>query len=302
LLQARVIVNPTAGAGATAKRWPKVKNLLENSGVSFEHDFTEAPGHATELAKSAVERGYGMVVSVGGDGTVNEIANGLYSAGANGTVMLGIISTGTGKDYIKTVGIPRSCEEACQRLCHPQKMVVDLGALEYTNNGRMEKRVFVNFAGLGLDAEIVKYTTQRFKALGGMPSYLMGVLSSLVLHKNKDVTLTLDGDVEARRVCEVLVSNGKYGGGGMLPAPDADLKDGLLDILIINDASRPELVWSLPRIYKGTHATHPKVTMKRAKSIEVNSAQQMLLQADGELLGEAPVRFQVLPDALTLAV
>lgn len=302
MLQARVIVNPTAGAGATARRWPKVKNLLENGGVSFEHDFTEAPGHATELAKSAVERGYGMVVSVGGDGTVNEIVNGLYDAGANGTVMLGIISTGTGKDYIKTVGIPCSCEEACQRLCHPKKMVVDLGTLEYTNNGRTEKRVFVNFAGLGLDAEIVKYTTQRFKALGGMPSYLLGVLSSLVLHKNKDVTLTLDGEMETRRVCEVLVSNGKYGGGGMLPAPDADLKDGLLDILIINDASRPELVWSLPRIYKGTHATHPKVTMKRAKSIEVNSAQQMLLQADGELLGEAPVRFRVLPDALTLAV
>jgi YegS/Rv2252/BmrU family lipid kinase len=270
--------------------------------VRFDHDITEAPGHATELAKSAVGKGYDLVVSVGGDGTVHEIVNGLYTAGANGTVMLGIISTGTGKDYIKTVGIPRACEEACQRLCNPLRMVVDLGTVEYMSNGRMEKRIFVNFAGLGLDAEIVKATTRRFKALGGMPSYLMGVFSSLVLHRNKDVTIAFDGMPEKRRVDEVLVSNGKYGGGGMLPAPDADLRDGILDVLIINAASKPELIWSLPRIYKGTHGTHPKVTMRRARVIEVQSAQPMLVQADGELLGEAPARFQVLPSALTVAV
>lgn len=302
MLSARVIVNPAAGAGSTAKRWPHVKKLLESNGVRFDHDFTEAPGHATELAKSAVERGYGLVVSVGGDGTVHEIVNGLYTAGSNGDVMLGIISTGTGKDYIKTVGIPRCCEEACQRLCNPQKMVVDLGAVEYMNNGQTEKRIFVNFAGLGLDAEIVKATTRRFKALGSMPSYLLGVFGSLVMHKNKDVEISLDGRVEKRRVDEVLISNGKYGGGGMMPAPDADLRDGILDVLIINAASKFELIRALPRIYKGTHVTHPKVSLKRARMVEVQSAQGMLLQADGELLGEAPARFQVLPSALTVAV
>jgi len=302
LLNTRVIVNPAAGAGATAKKWPRIRKALESSGIRFEHDLTEAPGHATELAKSAVGRGYDMVVSVGGDGTLNEIVNGLYSAGANGTVMLGIISTGTGKDYIKTVGIPRPYEEACLRLCNPKKIVVDLGTVEYISNGRMEKRIFVNFAGLGLDAEIVRATTWRFKALGSMPSYLMGVFSSLVLHRNKDVVITLDGKTEKRRVDEVLVNNGKYGGGGMLPAPDADLKDGILNVLIINAASKPELVWALPRIYKGTHGTHPKVTMRRARMIEVQSAQPMLVQADGELLGEAPARFDVLPAALTVAI
>ena len=302
MLNTRVIVNPAAGAGATAKKWPRVRKALESSGMRFEHDLTEAPGHATELAKSAVGRGYDMVVSVGGDGTLNEIVNGLYSAGANGTVMLGIISTGTGKDYIKTVGIPRPYEEACLRLCNPKKIVVDLGTVEYMSNGRMEKRIFVNFAGLGLDAEIVRATTRRFKALGSMPSYLMGVFSSLVLHRNKDVVITLDGKTERRQVDEVLVNNGKYGGGGMLPAPDADLKDGILDVLIINAASKPELVLSLPRIYKGTHGTHPKVTMIRARMIEVQSAQPMLVQADGELLGEAPARFDVLPAALTVAI
>jgi diacylglycerol kinase (ATP) len=302
LTYAKVIVNPAAGAGASGKKWPQVKGLLENNGVLFEHAFTEAPGHATELAMSAVGKGYELVVSVGGDGTVNEIVNGIYAAGANGDVMLGIISTGTGKDYIKTVGIPRNCEEACRRLCNPSKVIVDLGIIEYMRNGAIEKRVFVNFAGLGLDAEIVKATTNTFKALGGMPSYLIGMLSSLILHSNKDVIITMDGKPEKRRVDEVLVNNGKYGGGGMLPAPDADLSDGILDVLIINAASKPELMRSLPRIYKGTHATHPNVTMKRAKVVEVQSAQPMLVQADGELLGESPARFQTLPSALTVAV
>ena len=114
LSQARVIVNPVAGAGRTAKKWPQIMSLLKGIGLHFEHDITEAPGHAIELAKSAVGKGYRLVVSVGGDGTINEIVNGLHDAGSMADVMLGIISTGTGSDYIRSLGIPRACEEACQ--------------------------------------------------------------------------------------------------------------------------------------------------------------------------------------------
>ncbi len=147
---------------------------MKNVGLCFEYDFTEAPGHAAELAESAVKKGYELVVSVGGDGTVNEIVNGLYRSNGIGNVMLGILNTGTGGDYIRTLGIPRSYEEACQRLINPRKLAVDLGTMEYMSNGQRVKRLFVNFAGLGLDAEIVKTTTQKFKALGGTPAYLNG--------------------------------------------------------------------------------------------------------------------------------
>lgn len=301
-MYARLIVNPFAGAGRTAKKWPQIKDLLESIGLCFEHDLTEAPGHARELARSAAKKGYEFVVSVGGDGTINEVVNGLYDAGNIAEVMLGIIGTGTGHDYIRTIGIPWAYQEACQCLKSPRKLVVDIGVVEYLSDGQMVKRLFVNFAGLGFDAEIVKATTQKYKTLNSTASYLAGLFTALLFYKNKEVTLTVDSEVSERKVCAILVSNGKYGGGGMLAAPDADLTDGLLDVLIIGDLSKPDLLWSLPRVYKGTHLTHPKVTMKRAREIEIQSKEVMSLQADGELLGELPARFYILPAALNVAI
>ncbi len=302
LSHAKLIVNPTAGAGRTAKKWPQIMALLKSIGLHFEHELTEAPGHAIELAKSAAKKGYELVVSVGGDGTINEVVNGLYDAGNIGDVMLGIICTGTGGDYIRTIGISRHHEEACQRLMHSSRLVVDLGVVEYISNGQMAKRLFVNFAGLGFDAEVVKATTQKFKALGSVASYLAGLLTTFLFYQNREVSLNLDGEAEGGKVCAIMMSNGRYGGGSMLVAPNADPMDGLLDVLIIGDLSKPDLLWSLPRVYRGTHLTHPKVTAKRVKRIEINPGQQMSLQADGELLGETPAQFYVMPAALNVLI
>jgi diacylglycerol kinase (ATP) len=300
---AKVIVNPVAGAGRTGRLWPKIKSLFQRHGLRFEHEMTEAPGHAIELARNAAEKGYDMVVSVGGDGTINEIVNGLYASGNIGDALLGIVSTGTGGDYVRTAGIPRNYEDACRCFLQPKKRTVDLGIVEYARNGSREERIFVNFAGMGFDAEIVRRTTQQFKALGALPSYLLGLLTTLVSYANKKITLVVDGREEERRVCTVIMNNGKYGGGGMFTAPQADLTDGLLDVLIIGDLSKPDLLWSLPRIYKGTHLTHPKVVLKKAKEIEVKSpGEKMHLQADGELLGEVPARFRILPAMLNIIV
>lgn len=299
---AKVIVNPTAGAGRTARLWPQIMSLFQGQGLRFEHDITEAPGHAIELARVAATDGYDMVVSVGGDGTINEIVNGLYAAGNIQDAMLGIVSTGTGSDYIRTIGIPRRYEEACRCFLEPKNLTVDLGVVEYASNGQRAERLFVNFAGMGFDAEIVRRTTQQFKALGSLPSYLAGLLVTLLAYRNKDISLTVDGETENRRVCTVVMNNGKYGGGGMLAAPDASINDGYFDVMIVGDLSKPDLLWSLPRIYKGTHLTHPKVTMKRAKEIEIRSAQPMQLQADGELLGQVPARFRILPSVLKVII
>ncbi|HEY83001.1 MAG TPA: diacylglycerol kinase family lipid kinase [Dehalococcoidia bacterium] len=299
---ARLIVNPVAGAGRTAKKWPEIMARLESLDLRFDYDLTEAPGHARELAKSAASKGYELVVSVGGDGTINEVVNGLYDAGNLAEVRLGIISTGTGSDYIRTIGIPRAYHEACHCLKSPRKLAVDIGVVEYWSNGQMVRRLFANFAGLGFDAEIVRTTTQKFKALSGTISYLAGLFSALIFYRNKGTTIAMDGAEIDGKICTILVSNGRYGGGGMLTAPEADLSDGLLDVVIIGDVSKPDLIRSLPRIYKGTHLTHPKVTWKKAQVIEIKSADRVSLQADGELLGELPARFYVLPAALNIVV
>lgn len=297
---ATLIVNPTAGAGKTSHQWPHIHALLKEMNIDFDYQLTEAPGHAIEIARTAAEKGSRLIISVGGDGTINEVVNGLYSTGNIGDTTLGIISTGTGADYIRTLGIPRNYEEACKQFESPKTKKVDLGIVECTNNGKTVSRVFINFAGLGFDAEIVRATTQTFKMLGDTPSYLMGLLSTLALYKNRQVTLEVDGMVEEKRICTVLMSQGKYGGGGMLTAPNADPCDGLFDVIEIGNLSKPDLLWSLPRIYKGTHLSHPKVSVKRAQIVKIHAEKTMSVQADGDLIGETPALFRVLPSMLSV--
>jgi diacylglycerol kinase (ATP) len=299
---AKVIVNPVAGAGRTDREWPRIRDMFRERGLRFEHDITDAPGHAIELACDAAQNGFDMVVSVGGDGTVNEVVNGLYRSGRIGEALLGIIGTGTGGDYIRTLGVSRNYRDACDCFFRSGSVTVDLGIVEYFCNGSTDSRVFVNFAGMGFDAEIVRRTTRQFKAAGSMLSYLLGTLTTIVTYRNRDVSLKIDGEVEEKRVCTVILNNGRYGGGGMFTAPHADLSDGLLDMLTIDDISKPDLLWSLPRVYKGTHLTHPRVTMKKVKELEISSYQPMQLQADGELIGELPARFRVLPSVLKVSV
>jgi len=302
-LFAKVIVNPEAGAGKTRRLWPQIKSIFQGHGLRFEHDITEAPGHAIELAAEAARNGYDMIVSVGGDGTVNEVVNGIHASGNMSNSLLGIVSTGTGSDYIRTVGLPRRYEEACKRFLRPEKRKVDVGIVEYMKNGSKAERLFVNFAGTGFDAEIVRRTTQQFKNLGGLLSYLCGTVATILMYGNKKISLKVDGEETEKKVCTVIMNNGKYGGGGMYTAPGADLADGLLDVLVVGDMSRPKLLYSLPRIYKGTHLTIPNVSMKKAKEIEIKSlGPKMHLQADGDLLGELPARFRILPSALNIIV
>jgi diacylglycerol kinase (ATP) len=300
LKHAKLIVNPCAGGGRTAKKWPHVMGLLRGMGMTYDHELTEGRGHAIELARAAARRGYEVVVCVGGDGTINEVVNGLYDGGGIRDVTLGIISTGTGSDYVRTIGVPLDYRQACRRLGSPRRIVVDLGVMEYVRGGVTAKRLFVNFAGLGFDAEIVKATEERFKAFGGIPSYLLGLLNTLLSYRNGEVSLRLDGEAGRRRICAIEVSNGRFGGGRMFLAPQADPADGFLDAVIIGDLTKADLLWSLPRIYRGTHLNHSKVTVKRAKDICVRPERRMAVQADGELLGEAPARFSVLPAVLTV--
>ncbi len=299
---ARLIVNPAAGAGKTLKQWPQIRDLLQSIGLHFEHDFTEAPRHAIELARTAVGKGYDLIVSVGGDGTINEVVNGLHDGGGAGDVSLGIISTGTGGDFIRSIGGSPRYADACRRLLDPRRLLVDLGSVEYSVDGHRERRLFVNFAGLGFDAEVVRATTQRFKVLGGLPSYLLGLLTTFLGYRNQELSLTIDGRTETRKLCTVVIGNGRYGGGSMLLAPNADLTDGLFDIVTIGDVSKPDLLWSLPRIYRGTHLSHPKVNVVRAAEVTVDSTTGAVIQADGELLGLTPARFSIIPSALDILV
>jgi YegS/Rv2252/BmrU family lipid kinase len=255
-----------------------------------------------ELARQAGRDGYEMVVAVGGDGTIHEVVNGLADGQALGRMALGIVHTGAGGDYVRTIGLALAPDESCRRLGQCRRRKLDLGLVEYYSAGKPARRIFVNFAGHGIDAAIVRATTGTYKKLGAKAAYYLGMLTSFIGYRNAQAVIKLDGNEKKGRYCTVILSIGKYGGGSMKVAPNADPADGLFDVVQIGDLSKLDLLKSFPRIYKGTHLTHPNVRVDRAREVAIETALDWPLQADGELLGFSPARFFILPGALTVLV
>jgi diacylglycerol kinase (ATP) len=302
VLPAKVIVNPVAGAYSTRRKWPIISNLLKRVGLSFDFEYTEGVGHAIELARLAASDGYRYLVAVGGDGTVNEVANGiLYSTNA-ATTALGIVSTGTGSDFIRSVGISRDYAAACSTLTSPRRRSIDVGVIEYQSKGKTLERFFINAAGVGFDAAVVRETERMPKFLGGTIPYVAGMLRTLFSYRNKPMVVRVGDEAESHRVLNVVVANGGYVGGGMHIAPLAELGDNLLDVVVIGDMGKLEILKEFPKVYKGTHVSLPKVSMKKGTQVTIESSEPVLVYADGELLGECPASFRVVPGALSLVV
>jgi diacylglycerol kinase family enzyme len=175
-------------------------------------------------------------------------------------------------------------------------LVIDVGIVEYQCKGQTLRRFFVNAAGVGFDAEVVEATERFPKYLGGtIPRCLLG-------YRNKPVNLCIEDKVEAMRILAVVVANGCYLGGGMYVAPEARLNDNLLDVVVLGDVGKFDLLKSLPMVYKGTHGKHPKVSMEKAKTITVDASEGVLVHADGELLGTCPASFWLAPVTLNIVV
>ncbi len=299
---AMVIVNPVAGAYSTRRKWPRISRLLKHIGLSFDYKYTEGAGHAIELAREAASDGYRYLVAVGGDGTAHEVANGILRSVSSANMALGIISTGTGSDFARSVGVPRDYSSACSSLTGQRKLLIDVGVVEYQSKGQSLQRFFVNAAGVGFDAAVVEATERFPKYFGGTIPYLAGLMRTLFGYQNKLVSLSVGDRAETMRALSIVVANGRYLGGGMHIAPQAEFGDSLLDMVIVGDIGKFELLKALPTVYKGTHITHPKVRMEKAPHITIESSERILVHADGELLGEGPASFWLMPAALSIVV
>ena len=299
---AKIIVNPVAGAYSTRRKWPRISSLLKHAGLSFDYEYTEGAGHAIELARAAASDGYRYIVAVGGDGTVNEVANGILRSSSPTETSLGVVSTGTGSDFARSAGIPRDYTKACLFLASSRRRLIDVGVVEFKSKGQTLQRFFLNVAGVGFDAAVVEVTEKMPKYFGGTIPYLGGLFRSMFSYRNKLVTLSVGNRVESKRILNAVVANGSYVGGGMHIAPKAELSDGLLDMVIIGDVGKFELLKALPMVYKGTHINHPKVTVEQVTRISIESSERVLVYADGELLGECPASFWLMPAALRIVV
>ncbi|MDZ7338250.1 MAG: diacylglycerol kinase family lipid kinase [candidate division KSB1 bacterium] len=298
-----VIVNPKAANGRAGREWPVCARVLSDVlKEPFEVRFTERAGHAIELAREAAAQGFDLVVAAGGDGTVNEVVNGLAAALAH--TRLGILSLGTGKDLVKTLGIPPDIRRAAEVLAGGTVWRVDLGrAIFVDHQGGHNQRLFVNVGDVGFSGAVVARVNRSSKALGGFLSYLGGLVTTLATYSNKLVHLTIDEVIdEIVTVNAVVVANGQYFGGGMWVAPEARADDGLFEVVVIGDVGRLEVIGNVPRLYRGTLGAHPKVRYFRGRRVTVTSGDEVLLDLDGEQPGRAPVTFELLPQALSCLV
>ncbi|MFQ5896680.1 MAG: diacylglycerol/lipid kinase family protein [Candidatus Methylomirabilia bacterium] len=296
MTRAFVVVNPAAGGGRTKRLWRSIGDRLFRLGLDFEFAETTGRGMATDMARQAATDRWPLVVVVGGDGTVNEVINGLLDASGNPLGALGVISTGRGRDVSRNLGVSPDREVAARRIVEGEEVLVDLGVTEWD---RGQRRYFVNAAGAGFDAVVA----QRAQARGGSGTipYLLAVLGALRNHRPALAGVLLDEQPAwSGLMTAVVVANGAYYGGGMKIAPDADPADGWLDLVVLGDLGRVELLRWLPTVYRGTHLANPNVTALRGRTVLITSATPLPVHADGEAVAETPVRISVCPQALRL--
>jgi diacylglycerol kinase (ATP) len=295
------VVNPASGNGAAGKTWARTRELAAAKGLDGDALVTEGPDHAVELARRAATSGAGLVVVVGGDGTVNEVVNGLVTAG-NHDVELAVVPRGTGDDFARTFGIPTDIERALAVAANGQTRPVDVGRATYAAGEGTAERYFANFAGAGISGAIARRGARTSRRLGAKAAYMWATATVFVRWSSVPMRIELDGEMREGPMFEVVISNGMYAAGGMKIAPDARPDDGHFDAVLIGDISKADFVTTFPKIYRGTHTSHPKVDIVRASTITVDTSQPLPVVLDGEQPGKTPARFELVPRALKLRV
>jgi len=298
------IVNPASANGRTRRRWPGHETVFRRIlGDRMDVRMTLRPGHAADLARSAVQAGTATVVVVGGDGTLNEVANGFLDGTGhpwNPDARLALLSIGTGADFVKTFPSPRRVEDVANRIVVGESRTIDVGLCEFVDAGTPRARYFVNVAEFGSGGAVVDRVNRTTKILGGKTSFLIAILRTLPRYENTLVSYEADAAPSREiRMNDFVVANGRYFGGGLMPAPSADLSDGLLDIVIIGDIDFKTARRNLPLLRRGEHLSLDEITHFRCRELRVQSNEEMI-DLDGEFIGRHPTRFAVIPGALPI--
>jgi diacylglycerol kinase (ATP) len=257
--------------------------------------FSERPGHLTELARTAAGEGASLLVVVGGDGTVNEVVNGIVGL----DVDVAVVPRGTGWDFVRTYRIPRGLDAALRVARDGRARRVDLGQARFRSwDGSERDSYFANIASAGMSGAIAKRANETSKALGGKVSYFWATLAVFARWQTSELSVKVDGEERRARMHDVVVANGRYFGGGMEICPDAAPDDGLFDVLLIGDLTKRDLLLTLPKTYRGSHLPHPKAELLRGASVQIDADEPVPVELDGEQPGTTPVRFDIVPQAL----
>jgi len=240
------------------------------------------------------------LIAVGGDGTVHEVVNGI--AGRM-DVELAVIPRGTGRDFVRTFAIPHRLDDALHVARDGRPRELDLGRASYRSwRGAQEESYFANIASAGISGAIAKRANESSKALGGKASYFWATLAVFARWHTSELTVTVGEETRSSRMHDVVVANGRYFGGGMKITPEAEPDDGVFDVLLIGNLTKRDLLLTLPKTYRGRHLPHPKAELLRGTIVEIDAAEPLPVELDGEQPGTTPARFELVPRALKLRV
>jgi diacylglycerol kinase (ATP) len=302
-----VVMNPVAGGGRLAANWAQVSAAIERHLGPFELRTTTRTGETIDLAREFAAAGVDLIVAAGGDGTVGEVVDGILQSGR--LVPLGILPAGTGRDFVRNLGIGKTVSEHVAAMASGRTRAIDAGRVSYTSDdGSPQVRHFINVASLGVSGPTVRAVNagRQQGARSGKMVFLLHSVVQLLRYQPQDVRIVLDGEetIDAR-IAVVAIANGGFFGGGMMVAPDAAIDDGLFDVVVFRATSRPKLIANMRLLYSGSHRTHRLVTIRRARTVDVTPLDDVavnaaLLDVDGESPGRIPARFEVLPGAVTL--
>jgi diacylglycerol kinase (ATP) len=298
-----VIVNPNAGKRRGQKDWRKISALLYKENLAYKVEFTERKGHAIILVQKAIIMGYRRIIIVGGDGTLNEAVNGIFTNTSCPTTdfSLALIPVGTGNDWGRMFGIPLDYEKAVKIISENRTLLHDIGLVTCYNGDEKENRYFINIAGLGFESVVVRKTNiQKDKGRGGKLIYFYNLLTSLLKYQNTKATIIKDGETIYSDVFSINVGNGRYCGGGMRQTPEAVPDDGFLDMTVINGIGKLEIIRKLKILYDGSILSHPKINGYRCRNIKVSSDSLLFVEADGESLGHTPAEFSIIPAGINI--
>lgn len=286
--------------------FPKISHLLRESGIEHDPAFTEHRYHATELAVEAVNRGYRKIIVVGGDGTLNEVVNGLFiqKQCEPKDILLAVIAVGTGNDWVRTFGIPRNYTTAIRAINEGRSFLQDVGKVTYTESKVEHVRYMANVAGLGFDAYVISlFNRMKMKGHKGKWLYLYSLLRGFFSVKPAGATIEVDGKVIYNRlILSLAVGICRYNGGGIQQLPRAVANDGLLDLTIIRPVHWWHVIFRANRLFNGRIYSIGHVAHAQGKVVKITSAPTMPLETDGELQGGTPVTISVVPQAIKIVV
>lgn len=307
-----IIVNPKSAGGATVWKWAQAASDLAKHFGTFTVEFTKRGGHAVEIAENAARGGRRFIIACGGDGTINEVANGILQSGADAE--LGILPSGTGGDFRRSLNVPGSTRETAEYLRDGITKTIDVGKVSFINHaGENASRYFLNVSSFGLSAAI----NERVKAgdsLGWLPGgafrgkakFAISTLQEVFESASTTVRVRLDGAAETSlRTTNFCVANARYFGGGMKIAPGAQLDDGFFDVVNIGDIKTARILTNAYRLYSGSHLEMDEVKHKNARRVEVRAHdenQTIFIETDGELPGKLPAVYEIVPLALRIRV